>query len=168
MRGKVNYYNPVTFGSNKRYVSLHPYHVFAAFFYPRLLHKDIVKNDEVERVWEDLKRFTIDISARNNVHVVQHLPPINNVQANMPVVRPPNLERAVEFYNSSDDESSVENNDMDNINDIIVQEIALFRTGDRMLTRKFSMNRLKKEGDVMENPSDPFARHNLNDPSIQS
>jgi hypothetical protein len=27
----VNYYHPVNIGSNKRYVSLHPYHVFAAF-----------------------------------------------------------------------------------------------------------------------------------------
>jgi hypothetical protein len=90
---------------------------FVAFLDPRLVHKDIVNNDEVERVREALNRFTIDISARSNAHLVQHPPPINNDQANMPVVRPPNLERAMEFYNSSDDESSV-----------IAQEIALFRT----------------------------------------
>jgi hypothetical protein len=88
------------------------------------------------------------IGAFNRVYVDHHPPPMNNDQANMPVVRPPNPERAVEFYNSSEDDSSVENIAMDNINDIIGQEIALFRTGDRMTTRKFSMNRLKKEDQV--------------------
>jgi hypothetical protein len=134
--GSVNYYNPVKIGINIRYVSLHPYHVFAAFLDPRLVHKDIVNNDEDERDWEDLKTFTIDNSARNNVQLVQHPPPVTNNQANMPVVRPPNLERAVDFYNSSEDDSY----------DIIGQEIPMFRTGDRMTTRKFSMNRLKKRG----------------------
>ena len=100
------------------------------------MHKDIVNNDEDERDWEDLKTFTIDISARNNVQLVQHPPPVTNNQANIPVVRPPNLERAVDFYNSSEDDSY----------DIIGQEIPMFRTGDRMTTRKFSMNRLKKRG----------------------
>ena len=50
----------------------------------------------------------------------------------MPVVRPPNLERAVEYYNSSEDDGSVENVVIDNANAIIAQEITLFRTGDRM------------------------------------
>ena len=146
--GSINYYNPVKIGSNKRYVSLHPYHVFAAFLDPRLQHKDIVNNDEVERVWRDLKTYTINISAINNVQVVQPPPPANNNHPNMPVVRPPNLERAVDFYNSSEDDISVENVVVDNTNDIIAQEIALFRTGDRMAVRKFSMNRLNKEDQV--------------------
>jgi hypothetical protein len=146
--GAINYYNPIKIGSNRRYVSLHPYHVFASFLDPRLQHKDIVKNDEVERVWEDIKAFAIDISAQNNVQLVQNLPPANNNRANIPVGRPPNLERAMDLYNSSDDERSVEDIVVNNVNDIIGQEIAKFRTGERLTTRKFSMNRLKKDEQI--------------------
>ena len=62
----VTYYQTVRIGRNKRYVALHPYHIFASFLDPRFRHTDCVNENEVEKVWGDLKEYILSLFEDDN------------------------------------------------------------------------------------------------------
>ena len=64
--GVVTYYQTVRIGRNNRYISLHPYHIFASFLDPRFRNTDCVNENEVEKVWGDLKEYILSLFEDGN------------------------------------------------------------------------------------------------------
>ena len=151
--GLVNYYNPVNIGRNNRYISLHPYHVFASFLDPRINHCDCVRNTEVEQVWLDIKTFSMELQPHNNNNnnnntVIED--GNDNEMLRNEVVIKPNLRAAMEFYqdseNDSSDDEEFNGGGLLNMNaNKCDEEIVSFRAIEKPKIPKFNINHLKKE-----------------------
>ena len=153
--GRINYHNPVLIGRNNRSVSLHPYHVFSCFLDLRFNHLDCVDATEVERIWNDLKVFAINLWDENE-NVVNN----NNNEANAGIVNQhivpnyediPNFRVAVYFYADSDSDNSHNPVNNYNVGDLKTteskcnQEIISFRTVEKPKVPKFNVHALKKD-----------------------
>ena len=156
--GRVIYHNPVLIGKNNRYISLHPYHIFASFLDPRFHHSDCVNATEVELIWKDLQLFAIDLwddreIIMNNVNNEGN-GGVGNNQTDQVYENRPNLRAAVDFYIDSQSDSDSSNDGINNYNvgghlettqAKCTQEIISFRTIESPRVPKFNLNALKKE-----------------------
>ena len=140
----VTYYQTVRIGRNNRYISLHPYHIFASFLDPRFRHTDCVNENEVEEVWGDLKDYTLSLVEDDNQEVI-HANDDQRPNGRRDVRQ--DCKTVVDFYNSDSEDSDDESIQM-NINihvDKLDEEIAAFRAVEMNRVTKFNINKLRRD-----------------------